>query len=286
MDDFLGALFSLTSHDGEVREDYQSPPFGYPGSKAKSIHQIVPHLPIRDMYCEPFGGSGAVLLARHESKLEIFNDRFSGVTAFYRALRDHKQKLIDRLSVLIHSREEFIWCRRTWQNAEDLVERAARWYYCVRCSFGSQGMYFGRSRSPKALFSQKLQNGVEHFPAIHERIKNVQIENLPWQQCFEDYDHEDCVWYLDPPYYQVTKGMYECEFPDTEHVELLERAFSLRGFVAVSGYPNSLYDRYPWSKIITWEQATSTLGLAYTESNNLAGHDLERKIAMEVLYIK
>lgn len=286
MDDLLGLLFSLDNHDAEVREDYVRAPFGYPGSKAKAIKQILPHLPYRSMYCEPFGGTGSILLARNPSRLEIFNDRFSGVTSFYRALRDHKDALTTRLSFLIHSREEFMWSAKTWPDCEDIVERAARWFYAVRNSFGSQGMYFGRSKNPKALFADKLQNGLELFHDIHERIKNVQIENLSWQHCFTDYDHEECVWYLDPPYYKATKGMYECEMPDSEHVELLERAFQLKGWVAISGYPNELYDKYPWSKIVTWEQSSTTLGMATTESNNLAGTDLLRQNAREVLYIR
>lgn len=285
-DDLLGILFGLDDHDAEVRETYLSPAFGYPGSKAKAIRNILPHLPYTSMYCEPFGGSGAILLARRPSRLEVFNDRFSGVTSFYRALRDRKEELIERLSVLIHSREEFIWSQRTWKDCGDIVERAARWYYCVRNSFGSQGLYFGRSKNPKALFANKLHTNLNLFHTIHERIKNVQIENLTWQHCFTDYDHDDCVWYLDPPYYKATKGMYECELPDEEHVELLERAWNLKGFVAVSGYANDLYSRFPWSYIYTWEQASTTLGIANTQSNNLSGVVLERGTATEVLYIR
>jgi DNA adenine methylase len=290
--DLLSALNSLDNDtaDNEIREDYVRAPFGYPGSKAKAIKNIVPHLPYTDMYCEPFGGTGSVWLARNAVKLEIFNDRYSGVTSFYRVLRDKplKEKLEERLQFLIHSREEFIWSRSTWKNCDDLVERAARWYYTVRNSFGSQSLYFGRSKNPKAVFASKLQNGLELFHPIHERIKNSQIENLDWRVCFNDYNRPECVWYLDPPYYQATKGMYECEFTDSEHIELLDRIQDLLGFVAISTYPNELYEKYDWDKRVIWEQGTSTLGIAFTGSNKCAGYEevLSRKKAMEVLYIR
>lgn len=282
-DDLLGLLLSMEREDDIVREDYVRAPFGYPGGKARSIPHILPALPYTSMYCEPFGGSGAVWLARHPSKLEIFNDRYSGVTSFFRAVRDHKKELVERLSHLIHSREEFIWCKNTWKNHDDLVERAARWYYCVRASFGAQSMYFGRSRNPKASFASKLSENLDHYHDLHDRIKNTQIENLSWQSCFDDYNHDDCVWYLDPPYYKVSKGMYEHDMPDSEHVEILERIQRLTGFVAISSYPNDLYNSYPWSRILTWEQPNNTLGIGTTMSDD---DNNARGVVREVLYIK
>lgn len=292
MNDLFAALMGLDnqSSDNVVREDYIRTPFGYPGSKARSVKNILPHLPYTDMYCEPFGGSGAVWLARNECKLEIFNDRYSGVTCFFRVIRykDKLNQLLERLKFMLHSREEFIWARSTWKDCEDEIERAARWFYVVRNSFGSQCLYFGRSRNPKALFANKFHNGLEDLYQIHDRIKNSQIENLDWSVCFNDYNRPECVWYLDPPYYQATKGMYECELPDDEHITLLERIQDLSGFVALSGYPNELYDKYPWDKRIVWEQGTTTLGMAFTGSNFLSEYKetLKRKKAMEVLWIR
>lgn len=292
MDDLFGQLMGLDnqSNDTVIREDYVRAPFGYPGSKAKAVKNILPHLPYTNMYCEPFGGSGSVLLARNECKLEIFNDRYSGVTSFYRCLqnRETKDALVDRLEFMLHSREEFIWCRSTWKDCEDIVERAARWYYTVKNSFGSQSLYFGRSRNPKTNFTAKFHNSLADFHSVHERIKNAQIENLDWRVVLNDYNHPECVWYLDPPYYQATRGMYECELPDDDHRELLERIQHLDGFVAISGYPNNLYEKYPWDKIIVWTQSSTTLGMAFTGSNNCGDfkETLKREKAMEVLYIR
>lgn len=280
----------FANQEEEVREDYVRSAFPYPGSKAKCIENIIPHLPYTDMYSEPFGGSGAILLARNSSRLEIFNDRCSGVTAFFRVCR-HKENLdalITRLSILIHSREEFIWCKNEWKNSEDDVERAARWYYMVVCSFGSHMRNFGRSKDPKALFAPKLHNSLDFFYPLHDRIKNCQIENLDWRQCFKDYDHSDMVWYIDPPYYQTSGGMYENELLDSEHVQMLDMIQDLQGFVAISGYPNELYNSYKWDKIVSWEQNSSSLGIAFTGTNNLDKfkNQLQRQKVTEVLWIK
>lgn len=291
MSDELLAIFNAVGSHEEIREKgVIRAPFPYPGAKSRSIDKILPHLPYRSAYGEPFGGSGAVWLARNESPLEVFNDRFSGVTCFYRVLRDRVRMnaLLDRLQFCVHSREEFTWSKATWKDCEDEVERAARWYYMVMCSFASQGRHFGRSLKGKAQQGPKLKANLRFFPEVHSRIVNAQIENQDWRLLLSDYDQDDMVWYMDPPYYQYAKGMYECEMSKEDHRELLDRIFQLKGFVALSGYENELYDKYPWDHKESWTVRVSSLGQAFHESNNLAGHEetLQRGTARETLWIK
>lgn len=287
--DFLSQLLAVGTVE-EVREAVIRAPFAYPGAKSRSVKHILPHLPYRDVYCEPFGGSGAIMLSRNASPLEIFNDRFSGVTCFYRVIRDRVKMnaLVDRLHLCLHSREEFIWSRDTWKNCEDEVERAARWYYSVLSSFAAQGRNFGRSLKGRAQIGPKLKNNLKHFYEVHKRLVDVQIENQDWRLILSDYDQAGMVWYLDPPYYKVTKGMYQFEMPDEDHGELIERIFHLRGFVALSGYDNELYAKHPWDHRISWKVHSTVLGQGFTETNNLAGHEdeLSRGNAVECLWIK
>ncbi len=287
--ELLGMLNALDSHE-EVREQYVRAPFPYPGAKSKSVEKILPHLPQRTGYGEPFGGSGAVLLSRNHSQLEVFNDRYAGVTCFYRVIRSSvgMNALLDRLNLCLHSREEFIWCKNTWKDCDNEVERAARWYYMIMSSFGAQGRNFGRCVKGKAQIGPKLKNNLKFFPSVHLRLLHTQIENQDWRTCLKDYDRDDFVWYLDPPYYQYAKGMYECEMSKEDHVELLQRIFQLNGFVALSGYENELYDKYPWDARYSWVVNVTSLGQGFTETNNLAGKEglLQRGTAKEVLWIK
>ncbi len=289
--DLLGMFNALDSHE-EERENYVRAPFPYPGAKSRSIQHILPHLPARGFYGEPFGGSGAVLLSRNASDLEVFNDKFAGVTCFYRVIRSPLtlNKLLDRLQLCLHSREEFMWCRDTWKNCDDEVERAARWYYMVMTSFASQGRHFGRcvKSAVKAQIGAKLKNNLKMFQDVHRRLLHVQIENQDWRQCLKDYDQHDAVWYIDPPYYQYAKGMYECELTKEDHRELLERIFDLKGFVALSGYENEIYDKYHWNDRYSWTVISTTLAQGFTESNNLLAHadSMKRGTAKEVLWLK
>jgi DNA adenine methylase len=273
------------------REEIIRAPFGYPGSKLKSTIHILPHLPYTDRYVEVFGGSGAVLLARRPSQLEVFNDRYAGVVAFYRCLRDPAKldDLCDQVRLTVHSREEFVWARDTWKDCTGDVDRAFRWYYMVRYSFGQLGRNFGRCTAPGGAMAGKIINSLEHFPKIHQRLKRVQIENLDWERCLHDYDHPDTVFYLDPPYIDATNGIYKHELSKTVHRKLVDTIFNLKGFVALSGYPNPLYDNQDWDDRITWDTFVAIRGEAYTEENkkkHLENVNEGRGHASEVLWIK
>jgi DNA adenine methylase len=285
----LGHFNSLLSAE-EIRETYLRAPFGWPGGKSRSIANILPHLPYRDAYIEPFGGSGVILLNRNSCKLEVFNDRFSGVTVFYRCIRDKAKcaQLCERLDLCLHSREEFIWSLKTWKNCEDEVERAARWFYSVVISFGQQARNFGRAVRGKTQHGNKLAAVLETFPELHARLRLVQIENLDWRLCLKDFDHEGAVFYIDPPYYDYNKGQYEFEMTKDEHHELIARIFELKGFVALSGYHNELYDRsqWNWDNRYSWRVHSSQLSMARQETNNLIGLERSRDKAEEILWIK
>jgi DNA adenine methylase len=285
----LLALFNSLDDTAQTRERYVRMPFGYPGNKADSCKYILPRLPYRKKYIEPFGGSGAVLAYRNPSPMEVFNDRFAGVVAFYRCIRDQDKcnALGERLKFFLHSREEFIWCKETWKNCEDDVERGARWYYMHQMSFANQGRHFGRSlKNPERRIRRVLEN-VPNFQWFHDRFLHVNIENQDWRQCLKDFDSPDAVFYMDPTYLNATDSIYEHELKKEEHKEMLDRVFHMEGFVAMSHYDHELYRKYAWSDTHSWEVNVSMLGLTFQEENNLKGHEhLQRQKATEVLWIK
>ena len=265
-------------------------PFGYPGGKSRSADKILPHLPYRDSYIEVFGGTGIILLSRHKSPLEVFNDRYAGVVAFYRCLNDrHKMDaLCDRLEITLHSREEFVWCKETWLTCEDDVERAARWFYMTQYSFGSKGRNFGRSVTARGHMAGKIQNRIKEFPRLHERMVKVQVENQEWQDCLADYDNPDAVFYLDPPYIDAYPGTYKHEMAQQDHRLMLDIIFGMKGFVALSGYSNPLYEACDWDHRFEWEVFISIKGAAFTEGNNKQDMESQDKRghATEVLWVK
>jgi DNA adenine methylase len=296
MDHDLLGLFESLNDAPSVREQYVRVPIGYPGSKDRSLDYLLPHLPYSNGFCEVFGGTGAAMLARKPSNLEVYNDRYGGITCFYRVLRDAKKKdrLCELIEMSVHSREEFVWCKQSWdtEDVTDDVDRAFRWLYMHQHSFAKKENAFGRATSGKAQQGKAFRNLPKAFYAVHERLRNVQIENLDWRVCLRDYDRHDMVFYLDPTYLGVTRGIYKYEMSVQDHIEMCERIMALEGFVALSGYDNpethTIYDRYEWDDVKSWEVAQSMQGLAFTDTNNLGGKEntIERGRVREMLWIK
>lgn len=81
--------------------------FGWYGGKYSHLNWLLPLLPATTHYCEPFGGSAAVLLNRAPSPVETYNDLHGEVVNFFRVLRDKKEALIEAIGLTPFSREEF-----------------------------------------------------------------------------------------------------------------------------------------------------------------------------------
>jgi DNA adenine methylase len=81
--------------------------FGWYGGKFSHLDWLLPLLPECYHYCEPFGGSAAVLLNRPPSPVETYNDLDGEVVNFFKVLREEKGKLIEAIGLTPFSREEF-----------------------------------------------------------------------------------------------------------------------------------------------------------------------------------
>jgi len=86
--------------------------FGWYGGKYNHLEWLLPLLAKTREYCEPFGGSAAVLLNRQPAQVETYNDLDGELVNFFRVLRDQKDKLIEALALTPFSREEFYLIQR------------------------------------------------------------------------------------------------------------------------------------------------------------------------------
>lgn len=272
----------------DYRENYKRCPFSFPGSKSESLKEILPRLPYLNTYVDVFGGSGAVMLNRRESNLDVYNDRWSGLTCFFQVVRDNqkRQQLIERIALTPHSREEFITCRKTWEEQDNDIECAARWYVSLQSSFAGRGLYFGRVVKGKGSIWRKIQENLDLFQDIANRFLTIQIENMDWSHCLTDYDSYETVFYMDPPYFG--HNIYRHGMTKTDHVTMCERIFKCHGFVALSGYDTEVYNKFPWDSIHTWEVSDKmTTAALTTETSIVKGKtDVVRGKQQEYLFIK
>lgn len=264
---------------GDTRETIIRAPFGYPGSKLKSLKEILPVLPYRGKYVEPFGGTGVVLFNRKPSDIECYNDRYSGVTSFYLCLQDAEKlaQLKELLAVTVHSREYWKWCKETWSSVDD-VDRAFRWFYMTKYSFAQMGRNFGRSTSGKNSQSGMLRDST--FSLVHNRLRNVLIENQSYEKIILDFDSPETVFYMDPPYMDTDSGCYKHN--EIDHERLLKMVHACAGYVAISGYANDLYDGFEWDDRFEWDTIESLSGNSVNANRVVSGYNRPK----EVLWIK
>lgn len=228
--------------------------FGWYGGKYNHLNWLLPLLPAAHHYCEPFGGSAAVLLNREPSPVETYNDLDGEVVNFFRVLRDKTDELVKAIALTPFSREEFrLAVQAPPDNLSDL-ERARRFFVRARqvrtglAQTASLGRWANCKRTSRAGMSgvvSRWLGSVEGLPEIAERLLRVQIENRPAIEIIALYDDVDTLFYCDPPYPHESRGdakAYRFEMTEDEHRDLATVLRSVRGKVAVSGYRCPLMD--------------------------------------------
>jgi DNA adenine methylase len=228
--------------------------FGWYGGKFNHLQWLLPLLPACHHYCEPFGGSAAVLLNRDPSPVETYNDIDGEVAGFFRVLRDRPEPLMRAIGLTPFSREEFHMSLAADGNADE-VERARRFFVRARqartglAQTATLGRWANCKQTSRAGMSgvvSRWLGSVEGLPEIALRLLRVQIENRPAVDVIRLYDGPRTVFYCDPPYVHATRGdarAYGYEMDESQHRELAGGLSSCRGKAAVSGYRCELMDQ-------------------------------------------
>lgn len=237
--------------------------FGWYGGKFSHLDWLLPLLPDCFHYCEPFGGSGAVLLNRTPSSVETYNDLDGEVVNFFKVLREEKERLIEAIGLTPFSREEFAKACKLDPNLTNF-ERARRFYVRARqvrtglaqtATLGRWANCKNTSRAGMSGVISRWLGGIEDLTYIAERFLRVQIENRPGTDVIRIYDSKETLFYCDPPYVHVTRGdtkSYGYEMSDDKHRKLATFLNSAKGLVAISNYQcelmDELYSAPKWQK--------------------------------------
>ncbi len=244
--------------------------FGWYGGKFSHLDWLLPLLPKCHHYCEPFAGSGAVLLNREPSPVETYNDIDGDVVTFFRVLRDQHEELIRSISLTPFSREEYNLAINGHYKEISDVERARRFYIRARqtrtglaqtASLGRWANCKNTSRAGMSGVVSRWLGGVEALDEIAQRLIRVQIEHRPAIDVVRLYDSPDTLFYCDPPYLHATRGdskAYSFEMDENQHRELAGALEHCRAKVAVSGYDHpvmkELFPSSRWMKTIAQEK--------------------------------
>lgn len=198
----------------------------YVGGKRWLARRIVAMLPEHICYVEPFGGMGAVLLAKDKSNVEVWNDIDGGLANVMRVVKYHPEALADELCWMLNHRAE----RLRWRDdatCETDIQRAARWIMVRNAGFqgrARKGFYVSRMSAPQSVSAL-----IDRMREVARRLASVAIECLPWQRVMELYDGDGTLFYIDPPYADGDQQVYEHAFSEADHRALRDRLSVLKG---------------------------------------------------------
>ena len=225
---------------------------GWPGGKSRHVKFLNAHLPTAERFVDLFGGSGAVLLSRPPSKLDVYNDLNRDLVRLFRVVRDEPGKLERALALTPHNRSEYDAAahRPAWL---DDVEWARR--FLIRAGQAYSGQMdtgWSKSKSPQRSAlpraTQKWLALAGRVGPVAERLLRVQIDCRPALEAIRLYDHAGTLFYADPPYLHSVRNdagrsVYgELEMSAMDHAALIEALSEAKGNAALSGYRSAAYD--------------------------------------------
>jgi DNA adenine methylase len=185
-------------------KEYQirAPLSGWVGGKYLLSKTIVPMIPEHQCYAEPFAGAAWILFRKKPSPCEVLNDINGDVVNLYRVIQHHWGAFTEGLRWALSSREEFDRFLDTPAAVLTDIQRAVRFYYVHKLSFGGR-MAGRRSFSASAIKPTNLNPLAVHreIAAAHRRLARVTIENLPYEEMISRYDRSGTFFYIDPPYW-------------------------------------------------------------------------------------
>lgn len=219
----------------------------YPGSKWSLANWIIGFFPEHHSYLEPFFGSGAVLFNKPRSNIETVNDLDGNVVNLFECIRTDPEKLAHQIYWTPYARE--VYEKAFWEIPEDQFEAAANFYIRLNMGHGfrTNGEKVGWKNDvqgrERSYASQDWCNLPEKIMQAAERLRGVQIDNMPAIELIQRFNFENVLIYCDPPYMLETRHgkQYRCEMTDQEHEKLLAILLEHKGKVLISGYDTDLY---------------------------------------------
>jgi DNA adenine methylase len=231
-------------------------PLKWHGSKSRRAKFILPLLPPCRTYVEPFAGSLGLLLKRQPAALEVANDLNADLMTFWEVVKDPvtQAEFLDRARGARVSEALFNTSVMAPLHTADKmtpVQRALAVFTVSRLSLSGRGKTFapasktGRLRRGMDERLSSWLSALDRLPAVSARLRGVKLRCQPGLEVIEEFDGEDVLFLVDPPYVHATRAstdVYACEMTDRDHRELLDVLLGCKAKIALCGYANPLYD--------------------------------------------
>ena len=211
------------------------------GGKIRVIHILTALFPDNfKVYCEPFIGSGAVLLNKCRHTVEIINDKNKDLATLHRVLADRVKgkQLVDILTHQIINEEIFYEALQTLEerSAEiDDIEGARCVFLKYYLSFNAKGDFY------RPMTQDEYNRDVRYqLPNIYERYLNVEVRTGCGVELIRQVaDNENAFVFADPPYDRGLRNpsdLYENDISKELQSELLKAVKNAKCKILLCGY--------------------------------------------------
>ena len=193
-------------------QDKPSSPLAWVGGKSKLTADIIPLIPEHRGYVEVFAGAAWLLFRKTPSRAEVINDINGDLITFYRVIKHHRAAFVEAFNDVLTSRAEYDRFLATPAEVLTDIQRAVRFYYVLRNTFGAKvtdNSFVVSSQLPPRINPDELDAEISK---ASERLKRVYIEHQPYHKLIPRLDRPDVFFYLDPPYWDCEdvygKGLF------------------------------------------------------------------------------
>ena len=111
----------------------------YMGGKFQLSKQFVPMLPSHDRYIEVFAGGLSMFFRKAKVEINVLNDKEKNLVNLYMCVAEKFDEFREYCKWYVNSREMFDIFKKQIKDKEPFdipnTKRAARYYYCIKCSF-------------------------------------------------------------------------------------------------------------------------------------------------------
>lgn len=227
-------------------------PITYYGGKQQLADTIIGMMPSHKIYCEPFFGGGAVFFAKGKSYLEVINDVDDRLITFYEVCQDENtfSNLITRIHQTLHSERYHKKAYQIWRNPSlcngNKEELAWAVWLVTNMSFSGSpsGGWKWDNGTAGSHSGVVMDNYRQSFvPALHERLKNVQISCRDALLVIQQRDRAETFFFLDPPYPGCEQKHYK-GYTFEHFEELLEKLTYIQGKFLLCNFDSDMLRKY------------------------------------------
>lgn len=259
--------------------------------------KIVRLLPSHRVYAEPYAGAANVLFAKPPSPVEAINDIDQNMVNLYEVLKDVDKyhKFVHKLRYTLYSRAEFVKALGIIRAPDGYTDVDRAW---ARMVVSLQG--FGGNARTEGNWGRELKKSQRpssfmrrpetlHF--FHERLREVRISCMDGIEFIKEWDSEDALFYIDPPYIfstrKQTKKLYMHEQPNEYHERLVDVLRNIKGKAVVSHYLHPIYVALEKAGYVRYEFRTFCYMTGFTRAyKNHGKEEWMRPERLECLWVK